>query len=192
MMTLDKPKWMEVQPRCQPDLVHEQFKMIRKLSKLTWRNISIRKKTKDLLLILSSITNIIYFWWPRKEKCLLGKTMNLLDYLDHLDESICIGLQEVHLSPRSLTNIKQYPRKHRYQLSSNSHFWYIWNEKHSFKVWIFQCWYIFFYQDWNSNMLWVSLHISPPQQKVDCFIWLIVLMLTSIQCNALIRTWIGV
>ena len=35
---------------------------------------------------------------PDRHNCLLGNTINLLDYLDHLDDSLSRGINEVNLS----------------------------------------------------------------------------------------------
>ena len=51
---------------------------------------------------------------PDRRNCLLGNTINLLDYLDHLDDSLSRGINEVILASGSMTDIKQILRRHGY------------------------------------------------------------------------------
>ena len=51
---------------------------------------------------------------PDRRNCLLGNTINLLDYLDHLDDSLSTGINEVILASGSMTDIKQILRRHGY------------------------------------------------------------------------------
>ncbi len=49
---------------------------------------------------------------PDRQNCLLGNTINLLDYLDHLDDSLSRGINKVILASGSMTDIKQILRRH--------------------------------------------------------------------------------
>ena len=51
---------------------------------------------------------------PDRRNCLLGNTINLLDYLDHLDDSLRRGINEVILASGSMTDIKQILRRRGY------------------------------------------------------------------------------
>ena len=51
---------------------------------------------------------------PDRRNCLLGNTINLLDYLDHLDDSLSRGINEVILASGSMTDIKQILCRHGY------------------------------------------------------------------------------
>ena len=51
---------------------------------------------------------------PDRQNCLLGNTINLLDYLDHLDDSLSRGINEVILASGSMTDIKQILWRHGY------------------------------------------------------------------------------
>ncbi len=44
---------------------------------------------------------------PDRQNSLLGNTINLLNYLDHLNDSLSRGINEVILSSGSMTDIKQ-------------------------------------------------------------------------------------
>ena len=51
---------------------------------------------------------------PDRRNCLLGNTINLLDYLDHLDDFFSRGINEVILASGFMTDIKQILRRHGY------------------------------------------------------------------------------
>ncbi len=51
---------------------------------------------------------------PDRRNCLLGNTINLLDYLDHLDDSLSTGINEVILASGSMTDIKLILQRHGY------------------------------------------------------------------------------
>ena len=55
---------------------------------------------------------------PDRRNCLLGNTINLLDYLDHLDDSLSRGINEVILASGSMTDIKQVLWRHGYCILS--------------------------------------------------------------------------